>query len=141
MVVNSSTLLREINKKIIILLISLIFSNTSYSKEVPTKEIYNTMKEYILAIKNKDENKLINCVSKKYLKGLRKKGLLKETFSKQNPKKPFKEFDLKINPIAGEPNTYFVNIKNKREPQYGNYWYILTKQKNKYIIDEMKMLD
>jgi hypothetical protein len=109
----------------------------SGTKEARLKAV---MSSYLVAMKNKNENELKKVVSTKYFNFMKKTKLLESSFKKQKPGK-VKDFDFTFRPLALEKNAYFVNIKNKEDKFYSDYWFVIKKVNEKFLIDSSVFLD
>ena len=124
-------------------LIGLLFLIPSISLALSTskeKKLKATMNSYLHAMKNKNESELQKVVSTKYFKFMKKTKLLESSFKKQKPGK-VEDFDFTFKPFAIEKNAYFVNIKNKEDKFYSDYWFVIKKVNEKFLIDSSVFLD
>ncbi|MAZ47147.1 MAG: hypothetical protein CME65_01205 [Halobacteriovoraceae bacterium] len=125
-------------KALLLLILALPFS----AKADSNPKIKSLMKDYLIALGTKDKKKLTNICSSKYIKLLQKNGTLDKTFEQQKPFDQNKiEFDIKIQKAGRTPNKYFVNIKDKKDSHYGEHWYVVNLEKDKFLIDDMVFFD
>ena len=118
--------------------------DTTFSKEPMEKSLKELANQYILSILNKDEKTYKSLITEKYLKEQTENNFLKETFSKQ-PKilKKEIEFDFKFKKAAVTKNKYLINIKEKKDSNFDENWFVVIKEKNSkgYKIDSIQHLE
>ena len=107
------------------------------------KQIKALISNYLLALKNKDEKKLKQVVSKKYFGMLKAHKILKKTFEMQTKPKPgfTPQFDMKVEQGVISKDLFFVNIKDKKQDHYHDYWYHVRKISGKFVIDDEQHRD
>ena len=118
-----------------LLFILMIFSTQTFSQE---KELEKLMGTYLKSLNTLNYNELEKITSKTYFKKL------KESYKVKNADQKTKEkyiFDLKYKKASLEKDLYFVNIKDKKDKDFHEYWYLVKKIKNDFIITDMKMLE
>lgn len=125
-------------KKLLVIILSIFMFNSFASNQ----DIQILMNDYLMAFKNHDEDKIKKLSTDKYYKMLKKTSIIELAFSKKNTHTKDKaSFDFKVKEGARDKEMLFVNIKDKNDLEYGEYWYVLKKEKDKYKIDDMITFD
>jgi len=126
-------------KKFYIVIFVLISFNSLASEE---NQIKTLMQNYLKALDQTTSQSLKKITSDKYFQNLNKNGILNKTreLNKQSKNKSL-DFDMKIKKAAVSKDLIFVNIKDVKSKNYGDYWYLVKKIDGQYIIDDMQFLD
>lgn len=107
----------------------------SYQTLADDSEIKGLMNNYLKALHSQDKTMLKNITSKEYYISLNKNFLQKKVAQK-NKFISF-GFDIKINKAKIDTNQFWVNIKDKKQSEYSEYWYIIEEKKNQFKIIDM----
>lgn len=121
--------------KYILFLFLICFSVAAQTKldKKPFESLINT---YLKALASHDLEKLKEITSEPFYTVLTKNKL-----SKKSKVKEKYQFDLKVKKAGLTENRYLVSIKDKAHHHYGDYWYIIDKKEDKFIISEMRMIE
>ena len=90
------------------------------------------MLKYLKSIKNKDEKTLKSIITKRYYKDINVDDGIKQLFTMQSDDKERIEVDIKV---VKQNVGYRANIKNKTDKDYDDYWYKITEEDGKLLID------
>ena len=130
--------------KFIFIFLSLFSIAPSFSKVSIELELRQLAKEYVLSIINKDETKYRSLVTKDFLSKQMKNNFVKENFSKKTSKQKKEiKFDFKFIKAAVTKDKYFINIKEKKDKDFDDNWFIVIKNKNlnKYMIHSIQHME
>lgn len=114
---------------LILLALSTVFAATANDD---SRKIESLMKNYLQAIKSKDQKKLKSLVTDKYYSQLEKDQGLEKLFSMQKDDKSPIDVDIKV---VKQKQDHRANIKNKSESDYDHYWFRIVSEKESYKID------
>ncbi len=115
--------------KIMISILILLVSTNLFAQK---KEINELMNNYLKAFHQFDSKLFKEISSEKYYKQIAP--TLKTKKLKHKGEFIPYAFDLKFKPALITQNRFFVQIKDKKEKDFGEYYYIVEKQGAKYII-------
>lgn len=120
------------------LIIAIISLNCFAISQEDSKDLFT---RYLDSIRSKKEDLFRSIVTDKYYKDLKNKKMIQEMFEMNKKSKKKLNFDIKIKKAGLDKDTYFINIKDKSQKNYGHNWFKVIKVNNKYKIDGTEFFD